>query len=156
MGRSGKTVEKSAVFPERVILYVQVMETIDKLSWCHLKDRKMLFVRTKYNDTLYTPGGKREEGETNEQALIREIKEELNVDLLPDTIRYLNTFTAQAHGKPEGVMVELKCYAADYAGELQPSSEVEELVWLDSNDRDKTSATGQMTLAWLKGQNLID
>jgi 8-oxo-dGTP diphosphatase len=132
------------------------METIDKLSWIHLENRKMLFVKTKYNDTLYTPGGKREEGETDEQALIREIKEELSVDLIPDTIRYLVTFTAQAHGKPEGVMVQLKCHTSDFIGTLAPASEVEELAWLDSKDEARTSITGQLTLRWLKEQNIID
>ena len=42
------------------------------------------------------PGGKIEIGESPEKALIREIKEELSVDLIPNSIKYMETFTAQA------------------------------------------------------------
>ena len=128
---------------------------IDKLAWCHTKNKKMLFVRSKGKELFYNPGGKREEGETDEQALVREIKEELGVDLLPESIRYLNTFTAQADRKPEGIMAQLKCYEAEYAGDLRPAAEIEELAWLDSGDEAKTSASGQLTLRWLKQKDLI-
>lgn len=132
------------------------MPTIDKLAWVYIQDRKALFVRSKGKDAFYNPGGKREPGETDERALIREIKEELNVDLAPASIKYLETFTAQAHGKPEGVIVEIKYYAADFAGELTPSAEIEEIGWLTSEDMNKTSATGKLSLEWLKRQDLID
>lgn len=132
------------------------METIDKLAWMYIKDRKVLFVRSKGKDAFFNPGGKREAGETDEQALFREIKEELNVDLIPRTIKYLETFIAQAHGKPEGVMVQIKCYAADFTGTLQPSAEIEEAKWLTGRDANMTSATGKLSLEWLKKQDLID
>ncbi len=132
------------------------VETIDKLAWVHLQDRKALFVRSKGKDVFYNPGGKREAGESDQQALVREIKEELKVDLLPDSIVYLDTFAAQAHGKPAGTKVEIKCYSADFEGELKPGAEIEELAWLDSTDTDKTSATGQLTLSWLKEQDKVD
>ncbi len=38
------------------------------------------------------PGGKIEKGETQKQALIREIKEELEVDLSDDALEYFDTF----------------------------------------------------------------
>ena len=76
-----------------------IMKEIDKLAWIHIVDRKVLITRSEGKDTYYIPGGKREEGETDQQALIREIKEELSVDLIPEEIEYVETFTAQAHGK---------------------------------------------------------
>lgn len=132
------------------------METIDKLTWFCIKDRKVLFVRSRGKDSFYTPGGKREGGETDEQALIREIKEELNVDLVTNSIKYLETFKAQAHGKPEGVLVQLSSYSADFVGSLAPTSEIEELAWFTSNDKDRTSATGILVLHWLKERDWID
>jgi len=74
---------------------------IDKLAWIYVKDKKILTTRSKNKDTYYIPGGKREPGESDEAALIREIQEELSVDIIPETITYVNTFEAQAHGKPE-------------------------------------------------------
>jgi len=46
----------------------------------------------------------KEPGETDEQGLIREVKEELSVDILPESMEYYGTFKAQAHGKPEGTI----------------------------------------------------
>jgi 8-oxo-dGTP pyrophosphatase MutT (NUDIX family) len=60
------------------------VQTIDKLAWIHIVDRKILSTRTRGRDTYYIPGGKREGQETDHQALIREIKEELTIDLIPD------------------------------------------------------------------------
>ena len=132
------------------------MNTIDKLAWVHIKDKKVLYVRSKHKDTFFNPGGKRKEGESDEQALVREVKEELNVALMPETIRFMETFTAQAYGKPEGVSVEMKCYAGDYMGTLTPTSEIEELAWFTSTDMERTTPTGQLALAWFKKHNLID
>lgn len=132
------------------------MNPIDKLAWILIRERKVLYVRSKGKELFYSPGGKREGSETNEETLIREIKEELNVDILPSTIEYLETFTAQAAGKPDGVMVESKCYKADYQGTLAPASEIEELVWFTSDDMERTSIMGQLILKYLKENNLID
>ena len=132
------------------------MNPIDKLAWVCIQNKKVLYVRSKGKDTFYNPGGKREQGESDVQALIREIKEEVNVDLVPQTIKYLETFKAQAHGKPEGVFVEIKCYSGDCEGVLKPSAEIEELTWFSSVDMQRTSPTGKLVLTWLREQNLID
>ncbi|MEK6909452.1 MAG: NUDIX domain-containing protein, partial [Candidatus Aenigmatarchaeota archaeon] len=82
------------------------MDIIDKLAWVRIEDRKILVTRSKGKDVWYIPGGKREQGESDQEALIREIREELSVDLILETIKYVGTFKAQAHGKPEGVLVQ--------------------------------------------------
>jgi len=134
-----------------------IKEFIDKLAWIYIKDRKILSTRSKGKDAWYIPGGKREVGESDERALVREIKEELNVDLLPETIKYLNTFKAQAHGKPEGVFVQMTCYTADYKGEMAASAEIEEISWLTSDaDPALLSPVDVIIFAYLKDQNLID
>lgn len=131
--------------------------TIQKSAWLCIKDRKVLFARSHNNtDTFYLPGGKREEGETDEEALIREIKEETTVELLPDTVRHAATFSHHAHGKPSNVTVELKGYFADFTGELTAADEISELAWFDSTDMDKVYGVGVKTLEWLKEQDLIN
>lgn len=132
------------------------MEIIDKLTWICIKDRKVLFVRSRGKDSFYTPGGKREKGESDEAALCREIKEEVGVKLIPESLKKVETFTAQAHGKAEGTLVQLTSYTGDFTGNLTPQSEIEELAWFNSNDKEKTSATGILVLNWLKEKNLID
>jgi len=132
------------------------MNLIDKLTWIVIENRKILFVRTKNKELFYTPGGKREGDESDEQALIREIKEELSVDLIPETIKYIETFTAQADGKLEGIIVEIKCYTAEHKGSFKPSNEIEELAWFGISDINRLSLVGQLILKYFKDQNLID
>lgn len=132
------------------------MKPIDKVAWLHIRDRKVLGVRSKGKDTFFTPGGKREASETDEQALLREIKEELSIDLVPSTITYLNTFTAQAYGKPEGVMVQIRCYKGHYTGNMSANSEIEELSFLSSTDIPQLGIPFQLVIKWLREQDLVD
>ncbi len=129
---------------------------IDKLAWIHIVDRRVLSTRSKGKDTYYIPGGKRVGDETDQEALIREIKEELSVDLVAETIRFLGRFEAQAHGKAEGVVVRMTCYTADYVGQLAPDSEIAEIVWFQHRDKDKSSPVDNVILDWLKERSLID
>lgn len=133
------------------------MDIIDKLAWIHIKDRKILSTRSKGKDAWYIPGGKRENGESDTQALVREVKEELTVDLVPETIRYMDTFKAQAHGKPEGIFVQMTCYTAEYKGTLVLSAEIEEMSWLTSDtDPALLSPVDRIIFAYLKEKELID
>ena len=66
-------------------------------------------------------------------------------------------FQAQAHGKPEGTMVRMTCYTAEFEGTLQANEEIEELAWMKSDcDPELLSVTGQMILQDLKAKDLID
>ncbi|GIU40746.1 DNA mismatch repair protein MutT [Shewanella sairae] len=132
------------------------MKVIDKLAWVLIRDGKLLAVRSKGKALFYLPGGKREAGESDEQALVREIKEELSVDLELSTIEYMNTFTAQADGKAEGVSVKLTCYFADFSGELQPDAEIEQLEFVDMNDEAVCSLAALVAMGWLESQQLLN
>jgi 8-oxo-dGTP diphosphatase len=134
----------------------EIMTTmIDKLAWIHLHERRILGARSRGQDTYYLPGGKRETGETDHAALIREIKEELGVDLRPETLAYLGQFDAQAHGKQQGVIVRMTCYTADYVGTITPLSEIEDVAWLSYIDKARTSAVTHLIFDWLKERDLL-
>lgn len=128
---------------------------IDKLALVYLKDGMILSTRSKGKDTYYIPGGKREEGETDEDALTREIREELGVDLIRSTIKFLGAFEAQAHGKQEGVVVRMTCYTGDFQGELTPMTEIAEIVWLTHSGREQSSAVDKIIFDWLKERSLL-
>ena len=68
--------------------------TIDKLAWLYIRDKRLLAARSKGKALYYVPGGKREPGESDAAALIREIKEELSIDLIGESIVYAGVFTA--------------------------------------------------------------
>lgn len=106
------------------------MQTIDKLAWIHIDKGKILSTRSKGKDVYYIPGGKREQGESDWCALAREIREELNIDLVEDTLKPAGIYEAQAHGKDDGVIVRMTCYWADYRGNISPSNEIQEVRWL--------------------------
>lgn len=128
---------------------------IDKLAWIYLKDGKILSTKSYGKEVCYIPGGKREEGESDVEALTREVAEELSVSLVPETIRHLETFEAQAHGKPEGTIVRMTCYTADFTGQLAPSAEVEEMVWLTHVDAKISSPVDKIIFDFLHEKGLL-
>ncbi len=132
------------------------MKTIDKLAWIELKEKTILSTKSYGKDKYYIPGGKREIGETNEQALVREIKEELSVEINSETLNYIGTFEAQAHGHAEGIIVKMTCYSGKYVGQLEASSEIEEIRWLKYADKDKISEVDKLIFEDLKQKNLLD
>lgn len=129
---------------------------IDKLAYILIKDRKVLSTLSKGKDTWYIPGGKRDGEETDEEALIREVKEELTVDLRQTTILHYGTFEAQAHGKSEGTIVRMTCYQADYGGELAPDSEIVEMKFVDYSWKQHGSTVDGLIFDDLKQKDLID
>jgi len=132
------------------------MKEIDKIAFIKTKNGQILSTKSKGKIKYYIPGGKREAGETNEQTLIREIKEELNVQIKSNTIKYVGTFKAQADGAKEGVIVKMTCYKADYEGIVEPTSEIEEIRWLSYKDMDIISEVDKKIFDFLKGNGELD
>ncbi|SHF78860.1 ADP-ribose pyrophosphatase YjhB, NUDIX family [Flavobacterium segetis] len=126
------------------------MKVIDKLAWIELKDKTILSTKSFRKDKFYIPGGKREGAETDEQALIREIHEELNVILDKKSLTYIGTFEAQAHGHLEGVLVRMTCYSGTFTGELKACSEIEEFEYLNYSDIKKVSAVDKLIFEYLR------
>lgn len=129
---------------------------IDKLAWICIENNKLLLARSKNKNSYYIPGGKRDPDESDEIALIREVHEELSVDLIAGTLEYLHTFTAQADGKPEGTHVKMTCYFAEYEGQIMPAAEIEEVVWTNSYDSINCSTVTKIIIDWLKSQNYLN
>jgi len=131
------------------------MKEIDKLAWLHIKDGKLLTARSINKNLFYIPGGKREEGESDEQALIREVKEEISVNIKLNSIKYAGTFSAPADGKPDNVIVKLTCYFADFQGDLSPDAEIEEIKFVGFQEKSLCSAASIVVMDWLKIKNVI-
>lgn len=132
------------------------MKIIDKLALIDVKDRKVLCAKSKGKDKFYIPGGKRERGESDKQALVREIREELSVEIDPSTIEFYGNFQTQADGQPVGVEVKMQCYFASYAGEPMPSAEIESVAWLDQTDVSVIAPVDVLIFADLNSKGLID
>lgn len=132
------------------------MKTIDKLAWIEIKDNRILLTKSFGKDKFYIPGGKREAGETDSQALSREISEELSVTIDTSNLTFVGIFEAQAHGQPEGVLVKMTCYASKYRGDLQASAEIEAIRWFGYAEKDQVVGVDQLIFDYLKQKELLN
>jgi len=97
------------------------------------RNDELLMVRVRDNLKWYLPGGKLEENETPKQALIREIYEELTIELFPESIHYLTSIVGPAYG--QDAKVELICFSAKWQGDIIPSAEITEVSYLSLQNR---------------------
>lgn len=136
-----------------------MIKYIHTVAYICIKERKLLEVLTRGNKTYYMPGGKIDEGEDNLTALLRELKEELAITIVPDTVKLYKVYEAQAHGKPKGIIVRMSCYMGSYKGKLQPSREIVDYHFFSEEEYRLTedpAPIGIIINADLKKAGLID
>jgi 8-oxo-dGTP pyrophosphatase MutT (NUDIX family) len=79
------------------------------------------------------PGGQLEKGESDEECLIREIGEELSVQLVETSLVYIKEYIDVAAGD-ETKQVSIKLYQGVVIGEAKPSQEIVRLHWIGKED----------------------
>lgn len=126
-----------------------------KSAWIYIEERQVLVVRSKGNKVFFLPGGGSEKDETKEQALIRELREELSVDIKEGTIKYIGTFEAPSFEFPKNITIRMDCFFAEYSGRLVSSSEVEEFAWFKYEDKQQVSSVDRLVFDYLKQTDLI-
>lgn len=98
--------------------------------------------RNQGRNLFYFPGGMREPGESDAQALVREIGEELQTVINEATMAHV--VTVQGRGDGGGSDARMICYTAGHRGELVPDHEIAELAWLGYLDRHRVSPVDQL------------
>lgn len=106
------------------------MNTIHKIGAIILKDKKILV--GKKRDKYIIPGGIVEEGEDHTNCLKRELKEELDVNLI--STEFFGTFEDEAALDP-GMKIKMHVYYATIKGEPKASAEIKELMYVDSKNQ---------------------
>lgn len=93
------------------------------------REGRMMLVRKNGLDEFILAGGKQEPGESDLDAVVRELRDETGC--LPDgELRRIGVFKDAAAGSP-GVEVEVTVHTGDLAGEPVPMAEIAEIRWVD-------------------------
>lgn len=99
-------------------------------------DQKKFMVCTK--DTVSAPflfpGGQVEEGESDEHCLVREIMEELNVELNTTTLKYIGTYQDVAASDPNRDVV-IRLYRGSIIDKPVPSQEIKAFYWITKDEQ---------------------
>ena len=91
---------------------------------------RTLLVRKVGSSAFMQAGGKIEPGESALDALSRELREEIGLELDPDLTEYLGSFRAVAANEPDTV-IRAEVFALVTTGDFAASGEIEELVWIE-------------------------
>ena len=117
--------------PKLLFLQFFIMTRIYCAGLITLKNRKLLLAFSKNKQAYYLPGGKIDKGETAQQALIREIKEELNIEFKESDIEYYCHITAKAFGEANGLVMEQDCFICGLDDTPKPNAEIAALQYFD-------------------------
>ena len=124
-----------------------------------IQDRKLLLAFSRNKECYYLPGGKIDAGESAEDALCREIEEELNVRLEKDDLRFYVHITAAAYGEQNGTVMEQDCFIVNRNIEPKACAEIGALKYFSLEEylNESANAPGAtMVLEQLKSDNFID
>lgn len=95
---------------------------------------RLLLVRKRGTAFFMQPGGKIEPGEDAQSALIRELREELNIEFMPDELTAIGEFTDIAANEPGYLLHACMFSTKNCIQEVRPAAEIEEILWLSSSD----------------------
>lgn len=129
---------------------------IDKSGGIIIQNRHLLVARAKGKVYFMAPGGKIESAETAEQALIRELREEFQIEVLIQDLEPFNSFEALSAGDSTKTIRMDVFIVNQWKGTITPASEIEEIAWIDSrNELPLGSIFAHNVLPKLKQLNLI-
>ncbi len=133
------------------------MEIHHKIAGIIIENKKLLMCK-KYNEPHFImPGGRVKEGETPEQTLKRELKEELDVNLV--SMKPFKTWEAP-HFQDKNKIVKMETYFVKISGKPKATSEINEIKWIDSNYKQEgikvASINEDYLIPELKKLKLID
>jgi 8-oxo-dGTP diphosphatase len=104
------------------------MDYLVRPSGLLIRDNRLLLCKRYDSPIMLIPGGLTEKGETNEEALGRELKDELGLTLKSERLfREYAEKKALFHDYP----IRILAYLIDAEGEPQPDNEIEKSLWLD-------------------------
>jgi len=107
------------------------METRTRIAGIIIQNGKILMLKGKGYKELWTPGGKLEEGESDEDCLRRELKEEIRVNLVSS--KFFKEYLGNSFYNPE-VVYNQRVYIVTVEGGVKPDAEIEDFIWFSKKD----------------------
>ena len=95
-------------------------------------DGRTLLVRKRGTTTFMQPGGKIDPGETAQQALVRELNEELGISVELHSLMPLGQFSASAANEAD-TTVDAALFLVQCDQDVRPAAEIVEAVWIASD-----------------------
>ena len=92
---------------------------------------RTLLVRKRGTTAFMQAGGKIEQGESALDALRRELREEIGLELDPDRTEYLGSYRADAANEPDTV-IRAEVFAMFIDAEVTATGEIEEILWIET------------------------
>lgn len=133
--------------------------SIYKVGGVVLLGKKLLVCKPKGKDFYIAPGGKVETGETPEEALVRELQEEVSITVQKEHLEPFGTFYAPAAGD-ETQMLRMDVFLVEsWEGHIEPGHEIEIVEWVSSVVPENItlgSIFGHDVIPRLKQQKLIE
>ncbi|MFF2806027.1 GNAT family N-acetyltransferase [Streptomyces sp. NPDC058000] len=149
----GRRIDEQTGHP---LIAVEREAPLRSVSWLHVRDGRLLSVRTRGNDTFYLPGGKYEPGETAREALSRELSEELGLRIPADELSEEFVVHDVAHGK-NGRRLHMTCFTGGPQDiEPAPDREIAEYAWFDRQEsRERCAPAHRQVVDHLVAQGLM-
>lgn len=106
------------------------MEAKTRIAGIIIQNDKLLMLLGKGYPELWTPGGKIDGDESDEECLRRELKEEIGVDLVHSEF-FKEYKTESFYNKISRIE---RIYIVQIQGEIKPDAEIESIVWFTKED----------------------
>jgi 8-oxo-dGTP pyrophosphatase MutT (NUDIX family) len=106
---------------------------------------RAVVVRKRGTTGFMQPGGKIERGESALAALIRELREELGLEVDVDATEFLGSYEAPALNEP-GRTVRAEVFALVTDAELHPAAEIDAIHWLETPSDTESVELAPLTL----------
>ena len=112
------------------------------------KDDKILLVQVRNREKYYFPGGKIDDGESYVEALQRELKEELCLDLAEEELEFIGTVVGEAYLQPDS-RTELNGFRTTRSidwSKVTTDNEITDIQWFDIKD---TEYIAPAVITWI-------
>jgi 8-oxo-dGTP diphosphatase len=131
---------------------------IRKAALLVFKDNKIMLARSRKNaEVFYMLGGKFEPGESDEDCLKREVKEEIGCEIVPGSLKFLHEFSATPHGAgKEDILLVESVYMGEISGNPTPQSEIAEIRYFNASiDQKHLTPMSEQIFTWLVDNKLL-